>query len=92
MTSPISLLSRDQVAALLGISPWTVRAWVKRGRFPRPIRLSECAADRWREVDILIWLTRLQKRPPRQSPRGMLRPKPPKRRIERVRFVPRVKA
>jgi len=33
------LLSRDQVAAYLGVSPETVSAWVAEGILPAPIRL-----------------------------------------------------
>jgi excisionase family DNA binding protein len=33
-----ALKSIDEAAGLLGISPWTVRAWIRDGRL-RPVRL-----------------------------------------------------
>jgi excisionase family DNA binding protein len=33
-----ALKSVDEAAGLLGISPWTVRAWIREGRL-RPVRL-----------------------------------------------------
>lgn len=63
----IRLLTRQEVADHLGISPWTLTSWVNKGKFPQPLRLSTGHALKWRVIEIEQWLARKartsQKRP-----------------------------
>jgi len=59
----VTLLTRTQVAEVLGISPWTLADWVKKGTFPKPLRLSPGHAQKWRLVDLEIWLQRKSRKP-----------------------------
>ena len=60
-TSRIKLLNKKQVADLLGVSVWTISDWIRKSKFPRPIYLSPGHPQKWREVDIEIWLQRQAK-------------------------------
>jgi predicted DNA-binding transcriptional regulator AlpA len=86
--SKVTLLDRRQVCSLLGISAWTLNRWVRCGRFPKPVRLSD-STHRWALVDVEIWLQR-QKRQQRPAVRlrgkAAMWGKPKPRRIERVRL------
>ncbi len=54
-TPPLPQFYRlPQVTQLLGVSGSTIWNWVKKGTFPRPIKLSvHCSA--WRAIDIDTW-------------------------------------
>ncbi len=53
-----SLLSKRQVAALLGIHPLSVNRMVRQQRFPAPLKLSsgEGGHCRWPESVVRRWL------------------------------------
>jgi prophage regulatory protein len=48
---PCKMLSMKEVARRLGFTDRTIWRWVKKGRFPQPLRFS-AAAIRWRAEDI----------------------------------------
>ncbi len=49
----------NQLLPFLPISKSTVWAWVKQGRFPKPIKLSPTVTV-WRNKDIHQWLNSIQ--------------------------------
>jgi len=49
------LLTADEVAALLGVDPQTVRRRAARGEMPKPIRLGRRSV-RWRRETIERWI------------------------------------
>ena len=51
----LQVLSRRQVAALLGVSAATLGRMVHRGEFPAPIRLSRGRVG-WRRATVERWL------------------------------------
>jgi predicted DNA-binding transcriptional regulator AlpA len=57
----LNLLRKKQVAKHLGVSTACIDLWRRKGRFPRPVWLSEksCA---WRVTDIKIWLAERQQK------------------------------
>ena len=58
----ITLLSREQLAAQLGCSTWSITYWVQRGILPQPIKFAG-NVHKWRVVDIEKALERLQRAP-----------------------------
>jgi prophage regulatory protein len=48
------LLRRKEVERLTGLSRSSIYAWMKDGRFPRPVRLGPRAVA-WRQSDITAW-------------------------------------
>lgn len=52
--SSAALLAVDDVAALLSVSPRTVRRMADSGAMPRPVKLSSLV--RWRRADLDQWL------------------------------------
>jgi len=50
-----TLLRRPQVQARTGLSRSTLYHWMKHGKFPQPVKLSERLVA-WRESDINQWL------------------------------------
>src|SRR5262249_17386657 len=42
-----ALLGTNEVAALLGITPWTLLLWVKQHKFPRGVHLTDTSPPRW---------------------------------------------
>jgi len=52
----LRLLRASEVCGLLGISSWTLRAWIRRGKFPRPVFTADGAPARFRAVEIERWL------------------------------------
>ena len=48
-------LRRPAVEALIGLSRTTIYEMMKRGEFPRPIKITGKAVA-WRESDISAWL------------------------------------
>ena len=59
-SSPVGvcrMLTRDQVAAHLGLKPSTIRKMVREGRFPNPARLGHNVV-RWPETVLDDWFSR----------------------------------
>ena len=62
-STPAKLLMRKtEVAALLGISPWTVEEWVRRGIIPPPIYMTDGSPGQWRVRDIEAAIDRGRRR------------------------------
>jgi predicted DNA-binding transcriptional regulator AlpA len=63
---PLSMLSKQQLAELLGVDPWTVDRWRRPSEatydpsFPEPIWISN-ATPRWRRSEIEHWLATRQR-------------------------------
>ncbi len=55
MGPPTRFLRMSEVQARTGLSRSTIRRWVKRGLFPRPIRLGERVVG-WIEAEIDQWI------------------------------------
>lgn len=55
MTEELGLLTCKEVARLVRASERAIWAWVRSGRFVRPIRLGRRAV-RWRPADIEKWI------------------------------------
>ena len=49
------MLRRPQVEARTGLSRSTLYDWMKKGKFPQPVKLGERLVA-WRESDITAWL------------------------------------
>jgi predicted DNA-binding transcriptional regulator AlpA len=60
MTATDRLLSYRDVQALTGLSRAAIKRAVKRGDLPRPMHLGsgKSAPARWRESDVLAWLSK----------------------------------
>ncbi|MCP4389839.1 MAG: AlpA family phage regulatory protein [Gammaproteobacteria bacterium] len=56
---------------ILGVTKFTVNRWVKQGRFPPPIRLSE-KTHAWRVADIEAWLAQRSRSRKQPTLRGAL--------------------
>jgi predicted DNA-binding transcriptional regulator AlpA len=60
-TDPLSLLSKQALAELLGVDPWTIDRWRRPDEpthipdFPEPLWISG-ATPRWRRVEVEQWL------------------------------------
>lgn len=52
---PLECLRLHEVARLLHVSRFTIRGWVRRGKFPKPIPASE-AVRLWRRSTVEAWL------------------------------------
>ena len=53
------LLRRPQVRKLVGLADSTIYDLIRKGRFPRPVRLSENVVA-WRRQDLSDWMAGLQ--------------------------------
>ena len=53
----MALLTRQQVADLIGVVPRTIFRWVLAGQFPKPLHLTNKTA-RWRKEDVDAWLAK----------------------------------
>lgn len=53
-TNPDALLTVDTVAALVGCRPDTVRDWVRKGRFPKPLHIGR--GVRWPARVVNDWM------------------------------------
>jgi predicted DNA-binding transcriptional regulator AlpA len=62
MQDHLELVSKKQLAELLGVRPWTIDEWRKKNLIPAPIGLSDKTV-RWRRVDIDLWLRERQAKP-----------------------------
>jgi predicted DNA-binding transcriptional regulator AlpA len=52
--SPPLLLTLAETAALLGISPKSVKRWTGQRRFPKPVKLGRL--NRWTEAAVRAWV------------------------------------
>lgn len=53
MDDEATLLTVDQAAAILGVSPWTLRKWRSKGQGPRFVRLGgKLSSVRYRRQDL----------------------------------------
>jgi len=73
---PLTHLTKQDVARLCGVNPWTIDRWRKdpNSDFPQPVWLSDIT-PRWRRSDIEAWLSAL--------PQGGVSPASEKRRTGR---------
>jgi predicted DNA-binding transcriptional regulator AlpA len=69
---PVKVLTKEQLAAKLGVSPWTIWSWVRKGQLPKPFTMVPGSPHRWRERDIAAWLDDLQRKPRKAKLRGAL--------------------
>lgn len=53
---PARLLNIREVADLLGVSEKTVRRYLQKGAFIKPIRLNGRHSLRWKELEIIDWV------------------------------------
>jgi predicted DNA-binding transcriptional regulator AlpA len=58
--SNLRLLLKSELSRQLGVSTFTLDRWVKAGKFPRPIFVTDHAPARWRLRDIETWLMKRQ--------------------------------
>ena len=66
----ITLLDRERVALLWGISIWTVWQRVRAGKMPKPIQFAPGGPHYWRLSDLKICLDRMQRQSaPKRSER-----------------------
>ena len=57
-------LRLDRVASLVGVKPRTIRSWVKRGKFPKPIKPTPgLVLWIWSEVGAWIDAKKAERRP-----------------------------
>ena len=52
---PVRLLKRQQVEEITTLSRSSIYDMIKRGVFPKPIKIGERAVA-WREADIIAWM------------------------------------
>lgn len=52
---PMQLIRKRELAKLLGVNPWTLDNWRRRGSIPKPIILSGQVVA-WRRLEIERWL------------------------------------
>lgn len=59
MTTTVQPLGTDAVAAMIGISPMTLRIWRVHGKGPKFVKLSDAKQSGvvYFEADVLEWLT-----------------------------------
>jgi predicted DNA-binding transcriptional regulator AlpA len=58
----LELIHKRPLARLLGVNPWTLDFWRRRGQMPPPVVLSPQIVA-WRRRDIARWLEERQTRP-----------------------------
>lgn len=63
---PDALLTVATVAAMIGFSPITLRAWARSGKFPRGILIGR--SRRWRARDVRAWMAQRGLTPPGVPP------------------------
>ena len=54
-----SFLTVQATASRFSVSPATIWRWVRKGRFPAPVRLSD-NCTRWKTSDITAWESSLE--------------------------------
>ncbi len=57
MAETVKILNNEQTAALIGVTPATLRFWRCKGRGPRFVKLGEAkqAGVAYVEADVLFW-------------------------------------
>jgi predicted DNA-binding transcriptional regulator AlpA len=50
------VISITAVARLAGVSTETIRKWLAKDAFPRPMRVIAGGWRRWRRADVVAWL------------------------------------
>jgi len=68
----IELLTRDELAAHLKVTVWTIYSWLRKGLMPKPFTITPGSPHRWRAYEIEQWLDDLQRRPHKAKLRGAL--------------------
>ena len=58
----MTLLTRDDVCAMLGMSKQSLWRWQRAYNFPEPIRMNK-RVHRWRSTDVSEWIARLMPEP-----------------------------
>lgn len=51
----LQLITKVEVAKMLGVNPWTVWELSRTGRFPKPVRIGTKSV-RWRLSDVRQWI------------------------------------
>lgn len=51
----LQLIKKKRLAELIGVRPWTIDNWRKRGLIPAPLVFSDQTVC-WRKADIAAWL------------------------------------
>lgn len=70
----IRLLSLGEVSHAIGFSSWTIDAWTRASKFPRPLVASPGSPRRWRLRDVEAWIeARRRARNTTPKPRGGLK-------------------
>jgi predicted DNA-binding transcriptional regulator AlpA len=70
----VTLLTRKQVAGLVGRSADTLDEWVAAGKFPRPIQAIDGGRKQWPLAQVKAWIAKRQRsRYQPRSPRGSLK-------------------
>ncbi|MDE2772367.1 MAG: helix-turn-helix domain-containing protein [Gemmatimonadota bacterium] len=69
MESLAPLLTKDEVCALIGgVAVSTLNLWVRKGKFPAPIRINGERLIRWQREEVRDWLDRQVSRPRISNP------------------------
>ena len=53
--NPLQFYRLPQLRQRLGVSASSIWAWVKSGKFPKPVKLSDNVTA-WRATDIEVWV------------------------------------
>jgi predicted DNA-binding transcriptional regulator AlpA len=69
----VTLLSKRQVAAALGVSAETLSDWVAAGRFPRGFATVTNGPLRWTTASVRDWIEKRQRSRAKRTKRGQLR-------------------
>ena len=57
----IRLLNREQVAAAIGCSPYTLDERVARGTFPKPMQAIAGGRKLWRFTTVAAWISKRER-------------------------------
>lgn len=71
----VGLMRAVELARQLGVSVWSIKRWVKQGKFPAPIYLQNGSPATWRVKDIKAHLDKCRRarRPKRDTRGGVLK-------------------
>jgi prophage regulatory protein len=70
-TSSIRLVWERELCEQLGRSKWTIDRWIKSGRFPPPLNITQ-QGRAWRVRDVEAWLDKLARTRKKPKRRGAL--------------------
>jgi predicted DNA-binding transcriptional regulator AlpA len=70
-TTSITLVWERELCEQLSRSKWSIDRWIKSGRFPPPIRVTQ-QGRAWRVRDIEAWLDKLARTRKKPKRRGSL--------------------